>query len=137
MTSVNSLVDIAVFGIVGAIMMAALVGLLLVASGRAGGVSPGVQRGFAAAALALLVAVPTLAAINVLASGAGFWRAFAVAACVAAIAAAVNIGLSPLVARRQGSAGTVLRPSLPVFAIGLVLCLALGLVTAGLAALFA
>ncbi|WP_306368562.1 hypothetical protein [Nocardiopsis sp. CC223A] len=136
MATVNSLVDIAVFGIVGAIMMAALVGLLLVASGRAGGISPGVQRGFAAAALGLLVAVPTLAAINVLSSGAGFWRAFAVAACVAAIAAAVNIGLSPLIAKRQGGGGAALRPSLPVFAVGLVLCLTLGLVTAGLAALF-
>lgn len=132
----NSLVDIAVFGIVGAILMAALVGLLLVASGRPGGLSPGLQRAFAGAALALLVAVPLLAAINVLASGATFWRAFGVATCVAAIAAAVNIGLSPLIARRQGGAGTALRPSLPVFAVGLVLCLALGLVTAGLAALF-
>ncbi|MFD6100443.1 hypothetical protein ACFVWN_20295 [Nocardiopsis flavescens] len=132
----NSLVDIAVFGIVGAIMMAALVGLLLVASGRAGGISPGVQRVFAAAALALLVAVPTLAAINVLSSGAGFWTGFAVASCVAAVAAAVNVGLSPLVAGRRGGNATVLRPSLPVFAVGLVLCLALGLLTAGLAALF-
>ena len=136
MTGVNSLVDIAVFGIVGAVMMAALVGLLLVASGRPGGLSPGLQRVFAAAALALLVAVPMLAAISVLSSGAMFWPAFGVATCVAAIAAAVNIGLSPLIAKRQGGVGTVLRPSLPVLAVGLVLCLALGLLTTGLAALF-
>ncbi|CAL9416506.1 hypothetical protein SUDANB121_01781 [Nocardiopsis dassonvillei] len=136
MTSVNSLVDIAVFGIVGAIMMAALVGLLLVASGRPGGIPPWARRAFPAAALALLVALPTLAAISVLSSGEGFWTAFAVATCVAAVAAAVNIGLSPLVARRQGGTATVLRPSLPVFAVGLVLCTALGLVAAGLAALF-
>ncbi|MDE3719997.1 hypothetical protein PWG71_01250 [Nocardiopsis sp. N85] len=136
MIHVNSLVDIVVFGIVGAIMMAALVGLLLVVSGRRGGISPGLQKTFAAAALALLVAVPTLGAIDALASGAGFWTAFAVAACVAAVVAGVNITLSPLVAKRQGGTAGVLTPSLPVFAVGLVLCLALGLVATALAALF-
>ena len=140
MSNVNSLVDIAVFGIVGAILMAALLGLLLVLSGSSRGAAPGVRVAFGIASLVVLVALPTLAAADTLSSGAGFWSAFAAAACVAAIVCAVNVVMLPMVARRRASAGdryalASLRPSLPVLATGLLICLALGLVGASVAAL--
>ncbi|KOX24151.1 hypothetical protein [Nocardiopsis sp. NRRL B-16309] len=140
MTSVNSLVNIAVFGIVGAIMMAALIGLLLVLSGSARGVTPPVRVAFGVASVVLLVALPSLAAANTLAGGRGFWTAFAVASCVVAVVYAVNVALLPVIARRQATAtGSALpaglTPSLPVLALGLVFCLVLGLLGAGVAAL--
>ncbi|GAB2490853.1 hypothetical protein [Nocardiopsis aegyptia] len=142
MTSVNSLVNIAVFGIVGAIMMAALIGLLLVLSGSARGVTPPVRVAFGVASVVLLVALPSLAAANTLAGGGSFWTAFAVASCVVAVVYAVNVVLLPVIARRQAAAtgGDVpagLSPSLPVLALGLVFCVVLGLVGAGVAALVA
>ncbi|NYH54088.1 hypothetical protein HNR06_003677 [Nocardiopsis arvandica] len=140
MTSVNSLVDIAVFGIVGAIMMAALIGLLLVLPGGAREAPPGVRVAFGAASVVLLVALPVLAAANTLSAGSGFWTAFAVASCVVAVVYAVNVAMLPLVARRQAASGdrsalASLRPSLPVLAVGLLVCLTLGLVGASVAAL--
>ncbi|MFD6949416.1 hypothetical protein A6A08_04770 [Nocardiopsis sp. TSRI0078] len=140
MTSVNSLVDIAVFGIVGAIMMAALIGLLLVLPGGASGTTPKGRVAFGTASVVLLVALPTLAAADSLSAGAGFWTAFAVASCAVAVVYAVNVGMLPLVARRRAAAGgrsalASLRPSLPVLAVGLLVCLALGLLGASVSAL--
>ncbi|WP_160051613.1 hypothetical protein [Nocardiopsis sp. FR26] len=139
MSGVNSLVNIAVFGIVGAIMMAALVGLLLVVSGSARGATPVVRGAFGVVSVLLLVALPTLAAVNSLSAGVGFWTAFATATCVAAVVYAVNVALLPVVARRrfagQRSALASLRPSLPVLAVGLLVCVSLGLLGSGLAAL--
>ena len=132
MTDVNSLVNIAVFGIGGAIVMAALIGLLLVASGSARGASPRARLAFGCASIVLLVALPSLAATNALATGAGFGAAFVTAACVVAIVYAVNIALLPVVARRQaavsGQAALArLRPSLPVLLAGLGICMLMGL----------
>ena len=132
MTDVNSLVNIAVFGMGGAIVMAALIGLLLVASGSARGASPRARLAFGCASIVLLVALPSLAATNALATGAGFGAAFVTAACVVAIVYAVNIALLPVVARRQaavsGQAALArLRPSLPVLLAGLGICMLMGL----------
>ncbi|MEV2275205.1 hypothetical protein AB0I72_06430 [Nocardiopsis sp. NPDC049922] len=140
MTSVNSLVNIAVFGIGGAVITAALIGLLLVVAGSGNGASPRVRTVFGTASVVLLVLLPTLAAANVLAGGAGFWTAFATAVCVAVVVCAVNVALLPLAARRQAAAGgadalAALRPSLPVVAVSLVICLVVGLLGAGVAAL--
>ncbi|GHD14224.1 hypothetical protein [Nocardiopsis kunsanensis] len=132
MINVNSLVNIAVFGIGGAIIMAALIGLLLVASGSARGASPRARLAFGCASIVLLVSLPSLAATNALATGAAFGTAFVTATCVVAIVYAVNIALLPVVARRQAAADgqtalSGLRPSLPVLAAGLGVCLLLGL----------
>ncbi len=140
MASVNSLVNIAVFGVVGAILMAALLGLLLVVSGSSRGASPRSRAAFGIASVVVLIALPTLAAANTLAAGAGFWAAFAAAACVAAVLCAVNVVMLPVVARRQSSGGgqaalSSLRPSLPLLAAALLVCLVLGLVGASVAAL--
>ncbi|PDP89034.1 hypothetical protein CQJ94_04660 [Glycomyces fuscus] len=140
MASVNSLVNIAVFGIGGAIVMAALLGLLLVVSGSSRGTSPRSRAAFGVASVVVLLALPTLAAANTLAAGSGFWAAFAAAACVAAVMCAVNVVMLPMVARRQSSGGgqsalASLRPSLPLLAAALLVCLALGLVGASVAAL--
>ncbi|MCY9782614.1 hypothetical protein KIK06_01760 [Nocardiopsis sp. EMB25] len=140
MTSVNSLVNIAVFGIGGAVITAALIGLLLVVAGSGNATSPKVRTGFGVVSVVLLVLLPTFAAASALSGGAGFWAAFATAACVAAVVCAVNIALLPLAARRQAAASgagslAALRPSLPVVAVALVICVALGLLGAGVAAL--
>ncbi|MCP3016504.1 hypothetical protein NGM33_24555 [Nocardiopsis dassonvillei] len=140
MASVSSLVNIAVFGVVGAILMAALLGLLLVVSGSSRGASPRSRAAFGIASVVVLVALPTLAAANALAAGSGFWAGFAASACVAAVVSAVNVVMLPMVARRQSSGGgqsavSALRPSLPLVAAALLVCLALGLVGASVAAL--
>lgn len=141
MADVNSLVDIAVFGIGGAIVMAALIGLLLVASGSDRGASPLSRVGFGIASVVLLLVLPTLTAVSTLGSGAGFWQAFAAASGAVALVYVVNIALLPVVARRQSAAsggqGAVprLRLSLPVLAVGLVICLSLGLLGAGVGSL--
>ncbi|MBB6121926.1 hypothetical protein [Nocardiopsis algeriensis] len=140
MTGVNFLVNIALFGIVGAVMAAALIGLLLVLSGRSKEAPAGLRVGFAAVSVLLLVAVPALAAAATLSGGGGFWAGFATAACVAAAVLAVNVLMLPMVARRQaavsgGGVPAAPRPSLPVLAVGLLLCLLLGLLCAGAAAL--
>lgn len=140
MSDVDSLVDIAVFGIGGAIVMAALIGLLLVASGPDPGASPRLRVGFGVASVALLLVLPTLTAVNTLGSGVGFWQAFATASGAVALVYAVNIALLPVVTRRQvavnGRAAVPQpRPSLPVLAVGLVICLSLGLLGAGIGSL--
>lgn len=141
MANVNSLVDIAVFGIGGAIVMAALIGLLLVASGSDRGASSRWRVGFGVASVVLLLVLPTLTAVNTLDAGAGFWQAFAAASGAVALVYAVNLALLPLVARRQaamgGGRGSMprLRPSLPVLAVGLLVCLSLGLLGAGVGSL--
>lgn len=140
MTHVNSLVNIAVFGIAGAIVMAALIGLLLLLPGGSRKKAPRTRAAFGVASVVLLVALPTLAAANALATGVGFWTAFATASCVVAVVCAVNVVALPMVARRRAAAGersalASLRPSLPVLAAGLLVCLTLGLVGASAAAL--
>ncbi|WP_026122366.1 hypothetical protein [Nocardiopsis halotolerans] len=142
MTCVNSLVNIAVFGIVGAIMMAALLGLLLVLSGSSRGASPRSRTAFGVASVVLLVALPTLTAVATLAGGAGFWAAFATATCVVALMCAVNVVMLPAVARRQSSGGgqsalSSFRLSLPVLAVLLLVCVVLGLLGSSVAALIA
>lgn len=139
MTSVNSLVNIAVFGIGGAIMVAALIGLLLVVSGSASGASPRLLTVFGAASVVLLVVLPSLAALNVLSGGGGFWVGFVSASVVAAVMYAVNVALLPLLARRQAlvsgrPALGELRPSASVLLSGLVVCLGVGLLVTGVTA---
>ncbi|ASU83230.1 hypothetical protein CDO52_10995 [Nocardiopsis gilva YIM 90087] len=132
----NSLVNIAVFGIVGAVIMAALIGLLLVLGGRGQGRGP--QTVFGAISLVVLIAVPALAAVNLrsTAPGTGFGPVFLVAFGVALVICAVNIAFLPLVARRAAAgrgeelaAGTRLSPAL--LGGGLLVCAVLGLVGAG------
>ncbi|GAB3707554.1 hypothetical protein GCM10028793_40030 [Nocardiopsis oceani] len=138
----NSLVNIAVFGIGGAIMMAALVGLLLVVSGSARGASPRLFTIFGAASVVLLVLLPALASLNVMSNGAGFWMGFVSASTVAALMYAVNVALLPVLARRQalvsGRSGlSRIKPSAPVLLGGLGVCLALGLLVTGVTAFVA
>jgi hypothetical protein len=142
MTSVNSLVNIAVFGIGGAIMVAALIGLLLVVSGSSRGASPRLLTVFGTASVVLLVVLPSLSALNVLSGGGGFWVAFATASVVAAVMYAVNVALLPILARRQavvsGRPGLgELRPSASVLLGGLVICLGVGLLVTGVTAFIA
>ncbi|GHC97233.1 hypothetical protein GCM10007079_50570 [Nocardiopsis terrae] len=139
MTSVNSLVNIAVFGIGGAILVAALIGLLLVVSGSAHGSSPRLLTAFGGASVVLLVVLPALAALNVMAGGGGFWAGLVNATVVAALMYAVNVALLPVLARRQamvsGRPGlTDLRPSASVLLGGLVVCLGVGLLVTGVTA---
>ena len=137
MVGVNSLVDVAVFGIGGAIVMAALIGLLLVASGGERGASSRLRVSFGIASVVLLLVLPTLTAVNTLGAGAGFWQAFAAASLVVALICAVNIVMLPVVARKQVAVhGRVAVPqprlSLPVAAVALIVCLSLGLLGAGI-----
>ncbi|WP_017587579.1 hypothetical protein [Nocardiopsis ganjiahuensis] len=139
MTSVNSLVNIAVFGIGGAIMVAALIGLLLVVSGSSRGASPRLLTVFGAASVVLLVVLPSLSALNVLSGGGGFWVGFVTASAVAAVMYAVNVALLPTLARRQamvsGRPGlSELRPSASVLLGGLAVCLGVGLLVTGVTA---
>ncbi|GAA1986984.1 hypothetical protein GCM10009799_10680 [Nocardiopsis rhodophaea] len=132
----NWLVNIAVFGIVGAVIMAALIGLLLVLGSRTGGRGP--QAVFGAVSLVVLIAVPALAAVNLLntAPDTGFGLMFLVAFGVALVICAVNIAFLPLVARRAAAgrgeelaAGPRLSPAL--LGGGVLVCAVLGLVSAG------
>ncbi|GAB3205430.1 hypothetical protein ACQEU5_01665 [Marinactinospora thermotolerans] len=134
----NSLVNVVVFGIVGAVVMAALLGLLLVFAGRAKGTGPRVLSG--AVSVVVLVALPTLAVLAHLRGGAGLGGAFLVALGVVVIVYAANVALLPLVARRaaadRGDARLLrLRPSPAMLAGGLVVCALLALVGTGLGAL--
>ena len=56
----NSLVDIVLFGVIGAVMLAALLGLMLLTTGRSQG--QGLRAVFGVASTILLIAVPALAA---------------------------------------------------------------------------
>ncbi|MFC4561625.1 hypothetical protein ACFO4E_07135 [Nocardiopsis mangrovi] len=134
----NSLVNIVAFGIAGAVMMAALIGLLLIASGRNAG-RP-VRILFGAVAVVLLLMVPSIAALNLLAAdpSAGFGRALLVAFCVVAIVYATNVALIPLALRRAAAARGLDRPAplrlTPATLLGgLIICAALGALDAGLA----
>ncbi|RNL82104.1 hypothetical protein EFW17_20265 [Halostreptopolyspora alba] len=129
-----------VFGTVGALLIAALLGLLLVSTGRSAG--RGVPVALGATALAVLLAVPTLAASNVVAAGgrAGFGLAFLVAFGVVALTYVVNVALLPLMSRRVAAVhGTErasrLYPSGGTLAGGLLICAAFGLVGASIAVL--
>ncbi len=133
----DSLVNIAVFGIVGAAMMAALVGLLLVVSSRGSRATPLL---FGTVSVVLLIGVPSLAALDLLSGdpAAGVGRAFLAAFCVVAVIYAANVSLLPLVARRAAAArggplSAELRLSPAILVGGLLICALLGLVGAGLA----
>nr|WP_221308645.1 hypothetical protein [Nocardiopsis mwathae] len=122
-------------------MMAALIGLLLVIGGRGKGRGP--QAVFGTVSVVLLIAVPALAAANLLGTvpEAGFGQAFLVAFGVALVIGAVNIALLPVVARRAAAAqGEELAPGLrlsPALAGGgLLVCAVLGLIGAGIGTLF-
>ncbi|WP_017605034.1 hypothetical protein [Nocardiopsis alkaliphila] len=139
MISVNSLVDIAVYGIGGAILVAALLGLLLVLSGSSRGASPRLLTVFGTASIVLWIVLPALAALNVMSAGAGFWVGLAGASTVAVVMYGVNAAMLPLVARRQalmsGQAKlTGIRPTPSVLLGGLVVCLAMALLVTGVMA---
>ena len=139
MASVNSLVNIAVFGIGGAILVAALLGLLLVLSGGPQGASPRLLTVFGVASIVLWVVLPALAALNAMSAGAGFWVGFAGASTVAIVMYGVNAALLPMVARRQalvsGQAGLAgIRPTPSVLLGGLGVCLAMALLVTGVTA---
>lgn len=139
MTNVNSLVNIVVFGIGGAILVAALLGLLLVVSGSSRGSTPRSLTAFGVASIVLWVVLPALTALNEMSAGAGFWVGFAGASVVAIVMYAVNAAMLPMVARRQalvsgrtGLAG--IKPTPSVLVGGLVVCLAMALLVTGVTA---
>lgn len=139
MTIVNSLVNIAVFGIGGAILVAALLGLLLVLSGSSRGIPPRLLTAFGAASIVLWVVLPALTALNEMSAGSGFWVGFAGASVVAVVMYAVNAAMLPMVARRQalvsGQAGLAgIKPTPSVLVGGLVICLAMALLVTGVMA---
>lgn len=139
MISVNSLVDIAVYGIGGAILVAALLGLLLVLSGSSRGASPRLLTVFGTASIVLWIVLPALAALNVMSAGAGFWVGLAGASTVAVVMYGVNAAMLPMVARRQalmsGQAKLAgIRPTPSVLLGGLVVCLAMALLVTGVMA---
>lgn len=140
MASVNSLVNIAVFGIGGAILVAALLGLLLVLSGSSrGSSSPRLLTVFGTASIVLWVILPALAALNVMSTGSGFWVGFAGASTVAIVMYGVNAAMLPMVARRQalmsGQAAIAgIRPTPSVLLGGLAICLAMALLVTGVMA---
>ncbi|MBX9388194.1 hypothetical protein ACFPZ0_14195 [Streptomonospora nanhaiensis] len=139
----DSLVNIAVFGVVGAVMMAALVGLLLVVRRR--GTAPVASALLGAACVALLLAVPALAAAGLWGArpGAGIGQAFLVASAAVVVVYAAGVALLPLVARQAAAArgqaaprlaGLGLRLSARVALGGLAVCAALGAAGTGIAA---
>ncbi|MBB4930738.1 hypothetical protein F4561_001558 [Lipingzhangella halophila] len=136
----NSLVNIFVFGTVGALMMAAVLGLLLIRTGRPA--RRGMPVAFSAMVVVVLLAVPALAASTVLAAGtgAGFGEAYLVAFGVVTLTYLANVALLPLVARRVAAEhGTEraaqLRPSPATLVGGLLICSVFGLVSTGIAVL--
>ncbi|WP_017541116.1 MULTISPECIES: hypothetical protein [Nocardiopsis] len=129
----NSLVNIVLFGIVGAVMMAALLGLLLVAGDRAP--AKGVRIAFGAVSVAVLLGVPASAALGELAAGGGYGAAFLSALAVEIIIYAVNIALLPAVLRRSGGAPERPRPSAALLGGGLVVSGVLALAASLLALL--
>ncbi|MFC4866241.1 MULTISPECIES: hypothetical protein [Streptomonospora] len=137
----SSLVDIAVFGIAGAVMLAALVGLLLVAGRSAAAPAKGA---LGAVCAALLLAVPALAAARTLggdpAAGAG--QAFLVASAAVVVVYAAGMALLPLVARQAAAGLGVAEPrglrlTPAVAGGGLLVCAALGAAGTGIALLLA
>ncbi|MFE1079587.1 hypothetical protein ACFW31_13770 [Nocardiopsis alba] len=139
MTSVNSLVNIAVFGIGGAVLVAALIGLLLVLSGSSRGLPPRVLTGFGVVSIVLWVVLPALAALNAMSAGFGFWLGFGTASVVAMVMYAVNAAMLPMVARRQAlvsgrSSLAGIKPTPSVLSGGLFVCLAMSLLVTGVMA---
>lgn len=135
---VSILLAIAVFGVVGAVLSTALLGLVVIVTRRSDGAASRV--GLGATALAMLVVVPTLAALSVLQGrdGAGFGVAFGTAFGVVAVMAVVNVVVVPLLTRRVAATGDGrlldhVRRSPAVMVGGGLTCALMGLVTAGLA----
>ncbi|QBI53720.1 hypothetical protein [Streptomonospora litoralis] len=135
----NSLVDIAVFGMAGAVTLAALVGLLLVVAGRSA-VLP--KSALGAVCAALLLAVPALAAGRTLGgdAGAGAGQAFLVASATMAVVYAAGAALLPLVVRRAAAGRGVavprgLRPTPAAAGWGVLVCAAFGAAGTGIALL--
>ncbi|TQN32120.1 hypothetical protein FHX37_2048 [Haloactinospora alba] len=123
----SALINIAVFGVVGAVMMAALIGLLLATTARRSGAW--VASVFSTVSVVLLIAVPALAVVNVRATvtGTGLGQAWLVAFAVVAIVYAANLFLLPLVRRRFAAVrddrgARELRVSWSMLAGGVVLC---------------
>lgn len=135
------LVTVLLFGVVGAILLCALVGLTLprmMRSGRRGRIA------LAAGPLAVLLLVPTFAALGVMgAPGAGFGTAFLAAFAVLAMCYTASALLVPLLARPAAtgtSTGTSIGAGLasPATVLGAGLgCAVLAAATAGLAMLLA
>ncbi|GAA4889847.1 hypothetical protein [Streptomonospora salina] len=130
----DSLVDIVVFGFAGAVVLAALVGLLLVA-GRS---LPTGALG--AVCAALLLAVPAMAAGRTLSAGVGAGQAFLVASASVVVVYAAGVALLPIVARQAAAGrGTAVPSGLrftPATAGGgLLVCAALGAAGTGIALL--
>ncbi|KIH96895.1 hypothetical protein LP52_22370 [Streptomonospora alba] len=130
----NSLVDIVVFGIAGAVVLAAVVGLLLVA-GRS------LPKGaLGAVCVALLLAVPAMAASRTLSGGVGAGGAFLVASAAVVIVYAAGVALLPIVTRQAAAGRGVAVPSglriTPATAGGgLLVCAVLGAAGTGIALL--
>ncbi|RCV52640.1 hypothetical protein [Marinitenerispora sediminis] len=134
----DALVNIAVFGIAGAVMMAALLGLLLVFAGHERARWARVL--FGTLSVVVLVALPALAAADLLSTGAapGFGRAFLTAFAVIVIIYAANVALLPLVTRRAAGPdrpAALPRLSAATLVGGLVVCALLGVVDAGIGSL--
>ncbi|MDS1269562.1 hypothetical protein RIF23_04530 [Lipingzhangella sp. LS1_29] len=137
------LVTVLLFGIVGAVMLCALLGLALPRLARSGSRT---RILFGAAPLAVLLLVATSAAVGVLsAADAGFGTAFLAAFTVLALCYAASSLLVPLLARnsaqantdggsRAGQLGAVLTAPVTVLGAGLG-CAALAGATAGVALL--
>ncbi|GAA3735697.1 hypothetical protein [Salinactinospora qingdaonensis] len=126
------LISVAVFGIASAVLTAAGVGLLLVFADRAGNLV--VQGLVGALSLFVLVALPSMAAATTLSRGSGFAAAVLAACCVVVIGYVVGMALLPAVARRAAIAAP--RLSAASVAGGVVVCVVLGVIGAGLGAAF-
>lgn len=125
----NTLVDVVMFGIVGAVMVAALMGLLAVAAARSAGTP--LKAACTVLAGVVLLAAPALAARS---TGAGFGPAFLVALGVVLIVYAANVALVPVITRRAaaGHTSAVPRPTVPMLAAGVLVCAAVALLATGL-----
>nr|WP_156000086.1 hypothetical protein [Streptomonospora sp. PA3] len=133
------MVDIAVFGIAGAVLLAALTGLLLVAARRSAALPKGA---LGAACAVLLLAVPALAAGRTLGGdpAAGWGQAFLVASAAVVVVYAAGMALLPLVARQAAAGRGVavprgLRLTPAAAGGGLLVCAALGAAGTGIALL--
>ncbi|TDQ52440.1 hypothetical protein [Actinorugispora endophytica] len=130
------LINIAVFGVGGVVLNVALQGLLLVLLGR--NPRPGPRVALGAAAALVLVALPALAAVELLADtpNAGFASAFVSALCVALLVFGSNLAVSALTARASRDVADAPRPRLvSTYLGGLAACLLIGLLASALALL--
>ncbi|MFC7330682.1 hypothetical protein [Marinactinospora rubrisoli] len=127
----DALVNIAVFGIAGAVMTAALMGLLMVS--RISDRSKGARGLVVAVMLAVFVVLPVLA-VAALPGSPGFGGAFLTAFGVIAVGYVVNLAMTPLLLRV--SPGSVRRVAgtwtfAGLAAAALAVCAVLALLTAG------